>query len=39
MIRTIYVKNFKCYEELFVECRSLNLLYNYSGVASFTSDK
>ncbi len=36
MIRTIYVKNFKCFEELSVECRSLNLFTGINGMGKST---
>lgn len=36
MIRTIYVKNFKCFEELSVECRLLNLLTGINGMGKST---
>lgn len=36
MIRTIYVKNFKCFEEISVECRSLNLLTGINGMGKST---
>ncbi len=36
MIRTIYVKNFKCFEEISVECRSLNLFTGINGMGKST---
>lgn len=36
MVRTIYVKNFKCFEELSVECRPLNLLTGINGMGKST---
>lgn len=31
MVRSIYVKNFKCFENIFVECRELNLFTGING--------
>ncbi len=36
MVRTIYMKNFKCFEEISVECRLLNLLTGINGMGKST---
>ncbi len=36
MIKCIYVKNFKCFEEILVECRALNLLTGINGMGKST---
>ncbi len=36
MIRKIYVKNFKCFEEITVECRQLNLFTGVNGMGKST---
>ena len=36
MIKRIYVKNFKCFEEVSVECRELNLFTGVNGMGKST---
>ena len=36
MIRTIYVKNFKCFEKISVECRLLDLFTGINGMGKST---
>lgn len=36
MVKNIYVKNFKCFEEISVECRELNLLTGLNGMGKST---
>lgn len=36
MVRSIYVKNFKCFENISVECRELNLFTGINGMGKST---